>query len=202
MSEIKLSKDDLMKIIFTHPYYNHSMGDLNNLDNGDLVECIEILDEMGNNITGSGLFDSLKSGLKKLATKGNTLINNIYRANNCDGRARQLEDGEVHWGCHNYTGPGTRIDKYPDYPPYNDIDNCSRTHDLAYRSIRNKLDNKEIDEEEAARQVSQADLEAVQCYGYYPHEDGYKAAITGITGKYLGEKALSKLRGKDSVIYY
>ena len=57
---------------------------------------------------------------------------NIYRRKYCHNKSRDLESGELHPLCANYCGPGTRIDKYRNYPPYNEVDDVCRTHDLAY----------------------------------------------------------------------
>jgi|SRR5580693_381860 hypothetical protein len=106
-------------------------------------------------------------------------IANLYRRNYCNGKARQLKDGEYHLGCHNFTGPGTRIDlpEVANYPPYNDIDNCSKQHDLDY------LEASEKDAETRARMIRDADRRVIECYQRYPNESGYKAALLGINSK-------------------
>ena len=64
---------------------------------------------------------------------------NIYRRKYCNGKSRDLEEGELHPLCANYCGPGTRIDvpKYRNYPPYNQVDEVCRIHDLKYEQAGN-----------------------------------------------------------------
>lgn len=106
---------------------------------------------------------------------------NLYRRNYCDGKARQLLDGEYHYGCHNFTGPGTRIDlpEVSNYPPYNDIDNCSRIHDIEYEQYRGQPDK-----------IRKADEDAIKCYNKYPDQNGYLVAKSGINGKMALENVL------------
>jgi hypothetical protein len=200
-----MKKDDLIHLIKKHPNFaghGHDPRQVNkHLHTLKRNELHQVLFNLDSGVSGGGLFDSLKKFASNALSKGNTLIHNIYRANNCNGRARPLESGEYHYGCHNYTGPGTRIDLYPDYPPYNNIDRCSQSHDLAYQAIRKKLDSGAINDEQAATMVHQADSDAIACYNQYPNEDGYQQAMLGLSGKFLSEKLASKLRGRDSVIY-
>lgn len=109
---------------------------------------------------------------------------NIYRKNYCDGKARPLYDGEYHLGCHNFTGPGTQINRENvlNAKPYNDIDNCSRTHDIAYRDAKGIPSN-----------IRKADEEAIQCYDKFKNESGYIAARNGINGKIQIEKFMPSL---------
>lgn len=104
---------------------------------------------------------------------------NFYRRNYCDGKARPLESGEFHYGCHNYTGPGTRIHEYSNYPPYNNIDNCSRQHDLDYSNAKND-----------PYLIRKADEDVLKCYDKYPNENGYKVAKLGINSKMKLEDVL------------
>jgi hypothetical protein len=66
---------------------------------------------------------------------------NTYRAysKKVEGKknVRQLYDGEIHYGLHGYTGPGTRIDipSVRNGTPFNNIDACSKTHDIVYEKI-------------------------------------------------------------------
>lgn len=137
-------------------------------------------------------FDMPENPLKKIMTqvKGGSLASwtyknmaNMYRRNYCDG-ARPLLDGEYHLGCHNFTGPGTRVDlpEVANYPPYNDIDACSRTHDFDYENNRN---NPEM--------IRKADEDAIKCYNKFPNESGYNAAKLGINGKMSLENVLPAL---------
>lgn len=124
-----------------------------------------------NNMT-NGEGGSLKSKLFRKSA-------NAYRKRFCKGKARPLEENEYHLGCHNYTGPGTRIDKFPDYPPYNNIDACSRQHDIAYSQNQG---NPEA--------IRKADEEAIKCYDKYSNESGYYAAKHGINSKMKLENAM------------
>ena len=163
---------------------------------------------MSDIIEGSGLFSSIKkfakkafSAIKNIGSKGNLYLHNKYRATDCDGKSRPLVEGEYHYGCHNYTGPGTRMDLYPDYKPFNNIDNCSRMHDLAYYNIGKDLNSGKISKTDAAKLVHQADIDAINCYNQFPNEDGYQAAVTGISSKYIGEQIYSEYKGEPSVLY-
>jgi hypothetical protein len=115
--------------------------------------------------SGSGLWDSAL---------------NIYRKRACSGKSRMLMDGEKHLGCHNYTGPGTRIDlkEVQDYKPYNEIDNCSRNHDLDYLEADGMTDPVQ-----KAHAIRIADEKAITCYDRYPNVSGYAQAKAGIRSK-------------------
>lgn len=159
---------------------------------------------------GLGLFDYFKSigskltGLlsldlfKNVGKKAFQLAMNEYRKRFCGGKSRPLELGELHFACHNYSGPGTVInDKTRNFPPYNDIDNCSRIHDLDYDLI----ERSKMSKEEKALAVRKADEEAISCYDRYPNQDGYSASKLGISGKLTAEKILSEIKGKPSSFY-
>ena len=109
---------------------------------------------------------------------------NIYRKRACNGKARMLMNNEKHYSCHNYTGPGTRIDlkEVQDYKPYNEIDNCSRTHDLDYLAADNMTDPVQ-----KAHAIRIADEKALTCYDRYPNVSGYAQARAGIKSKMLFE---------------
>jgi hypothetical protein len=82
---------------------------------------------------GGKLIDRGKDIIGKYAPafmEGFRTIANAFRANN--PLSRPLEPGEFHYGYHNYTGPGTRIDLHPNSPPINHIDEASRIHDIEY----------------------------------------------------------------------
>lgn len=109
---------------------------------------------------------------------------NIYRKYFCNGKARQLLPGEYHYGCHNFTGPGTRIDlpQVLNYAPYNDIDACSRQHDIDYSNAQGN-----------PHLIREADKKVLQCYDKYPNENGYNVAKLGINAKMNIENALPLL---------
>lgn len=129
--------------------------------------------------------------------KGFQIAANAYRKVACQGRARPLELGEFHFGCHQFTGPGTKIDKYRNAIPYNDIDNCSRTHDIEYEEA-----DREPDKKKRERLIREADLRAIECYDKYPKENGYLAARAGINGKVHFEKILPTLAKSIAPTYF
>jgi hypothetical protein len=118
---------------------------------------------------------------------------NIYRKLFCKGKARPLKDGEYHLGCHNYTGPGTRIDlpEVRNYQPYNDIDACSRQHDIDYTDAHGN-----------PNLIREADKRVIQCYDKYPKESGYNAAKLGINSKMKLENALPILMKSIAPSYF
>jgi hypothetical protein len=100
-------------------------------DKKEIKRLMKIVDEMKKNKLLS--VDDHKH-LKKLGNGLYQDIANVYRRNACDGKARDLLDGELHPLCNNFLGPGTRIDlpEVLNYPPYSKVDNCARDHDIAY----------------------------------------------------------------------
>jgi argonaute-like protein implicated in RNA metabolism and viral defense len=124
---------------------------------------------------------------------------NVYRANYCDGKARPLEGNELHPLCMNYLGPYTEIDKYPDYPPYNDVDNCARSHDFAYKEAFDKP------KEERQKLVREADEVFLNCIEKYKDQQAYNIGKAGIQGKINIENLLpesvdlSNYQGKQQV---
>lgn len=114
---------------------------------------------------------------------------------------RMLETGEMHVnnpisGYHNFTGPGTRTDlpHVRDHPPYNDIDGCSRVHDLAYGDIF------KMPPGSAKKQaIRQADIDAINCYNKYKNQKGYKMAFNGIDKKMKLENKLGSSKGVQKI---
>jgi hypothetical protein len=98
--------------------------------------------------------------------------------------ARKLHEGELHYGNHSFTGPGTRLDlpEVRKHAPVNNVDACSRAHDIAYEQA-----NQEPDRVKRAQIIRQADRDAVQCYAQHKGDDGYLAATAGIQGKMAAE---------------
>ena len=97
---------------------------------------------------------------------------------------RYLKLGELHLKNHNFTGPGTRVDlaEVANHAPYNDIDACSKIHDLEYERIFKMPKGRE--REQAIRD---ADIESIKCYNKHRGEHGYRLASTGINSKMLFE---------------
>lgn len=109
---------------------------------------------------------------------------NLYRKTFCQGKSRPLLPGEFHYACHNYTGPGTRIDlpEVRSYPPYNDIDACSRQHDIDYYENQGN-----------PVAIRKADEDVIKCYAKYPNENGYNVGMLGINGKMVLENLFPDL---------
>lgn len=138
---------------------------------------------------GNALSDIPKTIYKKVA--------NLYRRNFCNGKARPLEQGELHPLCANYEGPGTRIDLHPNTPPFNNIDNCARTHDFEYRELK-----KEKDIGKRNLLVQKADAKAIECFNQFKNEEPYYSlGKAGLTGKLGVDKLLSVLAGKPIALY-
>jgi hypothetical protein len=138
--------------------------------------------------------------LSYLAKKGFQVASNLYRKKFCKGRARPLEMGELHdsFACANFTGPGSRVDleKVRNYKPFNDIDACSRTHDLDYMAAS------ELPDEDRRKAVRDADIRAIECYNKYPNQLGYTAANMGINGKMRFEDVLPFVAKRMTGKYY
>lgn len=110
---------------------------------------------------------------------------NLYRRNFCQGKSRPLEYGEVHLPpCSNYCGPGTRIDleKVRNYPPFNEIDNICRTHDLGYLAA-SKLTSQDA-KEKAIRQADEVMLRDLE---KFKDKEGYTLAKLAISAKNKAE---------------
>lgn len=140
---------------------------------------------------------------------GGSIASSIYRKavnayiNRVDPqhkKSRLLYDGEYHVPLHNFTGPGTRMDlkEVRDFPPYNGIDACSKTHDIQYGDIKH---NQTLTKEQKAKAIMNADREAIECYNMHKNEYGYGPAKLGISGKLGVETLLSMLKGKPSTLY-
>jgi len=160
-------------------------------------------------IVGAGLWDRVKKfGSKavgylkdRLGSAAKTTFQalaNAYRAASGNPNVRQLLPGELNFGLHNFTGPGTRVDipAIAAAKPYNDIDAASKVHDLDYMAAKN-----EPDPVKRAALIHEADRKAIIGYQRYPNENGYSAALAGIAGKFGLEQALSAIKGKASVLY-
>ena len=93
---------------------------------------------------------------------------------------RYLKRGEIHVPNHGFTGPQTRLDlaEVRNFPPYNNIDACSRTHDFQFNEIFKMPEGPE-----RRQAIRNADKEAIECYDKYPNEDGYRLAKMGINNK-------------------
>ncbi len=101
-----------------------------------------------------------------------------------DKKARPLFLGEFHISGpilknHAFTGSGTRVDipAVRNFPPINQIDACSRTHDFSYESF------KKLTGEARRKAIRQADLKALKCYDRFKTVGGYTLARNGIAAK-------------------
>ena len=146
----------------------------------------------GHSLHGGGFFGNVFGKAKDAITGGLNTALNAYRSAKCGPNSRPLYKGEMHYGCHNFTGPGTRIDlpEVRNAQPVNDIDACSKAHDLAYEAAKGN-----------AAAIQQADKKCLDCYARYKDEDGYLPATAGIGGKYALEKAASFINGKPTTFY-
>ena len=108
------------------------------------------------------------------------LLANAYRTRYCNGKARQLEFGEAHLPCHNFTGPNTRIDlkTVRNHAPYNMIDAQAKKHDLAYYRASFLSSDKEI-----RTAIKEADEQFIKDIEPYKNDSGYTLAKAGIEGK-------------------
>ena len=174
----------------------------------DACEKLEVLDDIIDNIQddcdcdGDGIliggvliggFDMLYPLKKAFQT-----IANNYRKKFCNGKARNLRLGEYHYGCHNFTGPGTKIDdpNVLNYKPYNDVDACSKQHDLDYNVTKG------LARKDKERLIRKADEEVIECYNKYPNEDGYAVSKAGINSKMYTENQLPALMKKLTGQYF
>ena len=123
--------------------------------------------------------------IKSLGKKFFRKVANAYRSRNKeklpDGRpkVRPLLPGEYHYLHGNFIGPGTRVDlpEIRDYPAFNDVDNCARTHDLDYMHAI------ELPEGERQQAIIEADKKAIQCFAKYPDQEGSKVGQMGLNSK-------------------
>ena len=134
---------------------------------------------------------------KKLYRKAvNAYINKVDPKHE---KSRLLYEGELHVPLHNFTGPGTRLDMpgVRNMRPYNDIDACSKKHDLEYEEIKNST----MDKESKAEAIQKADRDAIECYDKHKDQYGYSLAKAGISGKINIENLLSLIKKKPSILY-
>ena len=83
---------------------------------------------------------AVKVLVKNPDDKKNTLSNQAFKHSSnlvrkASPKSRALLLGELHMPLHNFSGPGTRLDKFSKTEPFNGIDACSKKHDLDYQRI-------------------------------------------------------------------
>jgi len=190
-------RNDLIKMYNQHLENMVNSTIKKNKTNKNLLKGGLLLYSMQKMKKGGSLFDKLKDYLNS----GKKLFKptaNLYRATMCQGKSRPLLDGELHFGCHNFTGPNTVLnDQTRNVIPYNNIDNCSKKHDLEYERIKNS----NMSKEEKATAVQKADKDAIDCYDKFPNQNGYLPAKLGIKGKLTVDELLSYLLGKPTALY-
>jgi hypothetical protein len=144
------------------------------------------------NLTGYRNRNQIIHGGKGILSKAFQKASNIYRRRFCQGKSRPLYEGEYHVPCHNYSGPGTVINAETlKWKPYNDIDACSRQHDLDYTEAQ-----KEPDKGKRAKLIRIADEKVLRCYENFPHEQGYRLSKLGIGTKVRAEDFIPKILGE------
>ena len=98
----------------------------------------------------------------------------------------------------NFSGPGTKIEQehVRNHAPYNDIDACSKIHDIEFDRLFKLPLGKERSEG-----IRKADREALACYAQHKGQEGYRLAYGGINTKILLEdldpSLFDKLMGKE-----
>lgn len=122
-----------------------------------------------------------------IATKMFQKIANSLRSLSCDKGARKLQDGEIHPGCFNFCGPGTKIElpEVRNYPPYNEIDSICKTHDIEYFDAKNKPNKEQL--------IRQADNKMLNDLEKHKNDNGYKIAKMAIQGKITAENMFPSL---------
>jgi hypothetical protein len=92
---------------------------------------------------------------------------------------RYLDSGEIHIPLMSYCGPGTDLNKYRNFPPYNAVDNACRTHDLDFeKAFKLPLGSKERQEA-----IRAADERAVKELDKYKGMYGQRLARGGLALK-------------------
>src|SRR5205085_10561606 len=94
----------------------------------------------------------------------------------------------IHPFCSNFLGPGTRVGlpEVADFPPYDDIDNCSRIHDYMYMHALDLADANRIDESKQV--IRDADAWLRSCLEAYSYERSYVNAKLPLMGKQFVER--------------
>ena len=117
-----------LKVLYRTPYEQEQLMSKKYNDIGDTKEAIrQIRQEKIRNEIGNGL--------------GNKLIN-TYRKKYCGDKSVQLKNGEKHFLCANYMGPGTNILDI-ERDPINNSDMYAQIHDYQYDIINNNIPKEE-----------------------------------------------------------
>jgi len=96
---------------------------------------------------------------------------NVYRSQN--QASRPLLPGEFHYGFHNFTGSGTRIDlpEVLNTKPVNDVDRVSKIYDIEMANAK------------TAEDVKRANEKAIKGYKKYKNQNGAAAALISVGKK-------------------
>ena len=92
---------------------------------------------------------------------------------------RYLTPGEYHIPLMSYCGPGTNLTTYRNFPPYNEVDNVCRNHDLAFE----KAFKMPLGSAERRIAIREADKKAVKDLDKFPNTYGQRLARTSIALK-------------------
>lgn len=94
--------------------------------------------------------------------------------------------------------PGTKISlpEVRNHAPYNNIDACSKVHDIEFNEIFKMPLGRERSEK-----IREADRKVLECYDKHPNDSGYRLAKTGINSKIqledLSPALFDRIMGED-----
>ena len=129
---------------------------------------------------------SIEDQRRRIAAEGAPRLHVFQRVANRsrakDPRSRLLYGDERHIRGHNFSGPGTHIhDRWVrETPPFNEVDACSREHDIVYYQVARK---EGMEAAERRRLFREADKRARVCYDRHPRDRGYEVARAMLRGK-------------------
>lgn len=127
---------------------------------------------------------------------------NLGRRLICPSSTRPLFEGENHFPCHNFTGPGTQIMKRIKRgdKPVDAVDACSMDHDIYYQNIANTPN---IDPLIAAENVMEADQILLRCIANIPNSNKLtlQHAAKYIAQEVIQGKAYLESKGIISPLY-
>lgn len=120
-------------------------------------------------------------------------IMNKYREKYCSNLSTKLKNGEKHFLCANFLGPGSDLNNQKN--PINEADKCAMEHDIEYSKIMNSND----DEKTKSKKIRLSDKKFLDCInktdnGLYTKAGKYGIELKMIFEDLFGEKA-KKLEG-------
>lgn len=127
-------------------------------------------------------------------------VRNVGRRVLCSSKTRPLFLGENHFPCHNFTGPGTQIEKRIERgdQPVDAVDAIAKAHDLEYYTIEK---DKSLSKEQKAKLIQEADEKMLERLRSSPESLAKYAAQLGIGSKNALEKVASAILNKPISIY-